>query len=201
MTEPGTIHFVSLGCDKNTADTEVMLAQLWEKGYSFTDDEAAADVIVINTCCFIHDAKQESIEAILRLAAYKESGRCLALIVAGCLAERYRAELQKELPEVDAIVGVGEIERIVAIVEGVIGTHAALAAASSDRPLPGVGSKRRILTTGGHYAYLKIAEGCDKHCTYCIIPQIRGPYRSVPLEELLTESVNLVGGGVKELIL
>jgi ribosomal protein S12 methylthiotransferase len=173
-----------------------MLGRLWERGYSFTDDEAAADVIVIVTCCFIHDAKQESIEEILRLAAYKESGRCQALVVAGCLSERYRAELMAEIPEVDAIVGLGEIADIAAIVAGV-----AAAPEPRDKALLGEGSKSRILTTGGHYAYLKIAEGCDKRCTYCIIPQIRGPYRSVPLEELLTESVNLAAGGVKELIL
>jgi ribosomal protein S12 methylthiotransferase len=191
------IHFVSLGCDKNTADSEVMLAQLWGKGYSFTDDEAAADVIVIVTCCFIHDAKQESIETILRLAAYKESGCCQALVVAGCLSERYRAELQQEIPEVDAIIGVNEIERIAEIVAGVV----AAAPEPRDRTLPDEGGKSRILTTGGHYAYLKIAEGCDKHCTYCIIPMIRGPYRSVPMEDLLTDTVNMVRDGVKELIL
>jgi ribosomal protein S12 methylthiotransferase len=181
------IHFVSLGCDKNLVDSEVMLALLKENGYSFTDNEEAADIIILNTCCFIHEAKSESIETILRLAENKKSGACQRLVVVGCLAERYREEVRKELPEVDAIVGVGEIERIVEAVGAC--------------PSPRFPPKRRILTTGGYYAYLKIAEGCDKHCTYCIIPAIRGAYASVPMEELLTESVNLVANGVRELIL
>jgi ribosomal protein S12 methylthiotransferase len=189
-----TIHFISLGCDKNLVDSEVMLARLWENGYHFSDDEEAADIIVINTCCFIHDAKMESIEAILRLAEYKKTGRCQTLIVTGCLSERYRDELKEEIPEVDAIVGVLEISDIVKTIAGVVKDTSLIAP-------PHKVKRNRIVTTGGHYAYLKIAEGCDKHCTYCIIPQIRGDYRSVPIEELLTESVDLVADGIKELIL
>ena len=196
------IHFVSLGCDKNLVDSEVMLTLLWEKGYCFTDDEEAADMIVINTCCFIHDAKMESIETILRLAAYKNSGRLKGLIVTGCLSERYRDELLKEIPEVDAIVSVAAIADIVSVIEDVgnqTGRHVYFYenGESKEPTLSG----KRIVTTGGHYAYLKIAEGCDKHCTYCIIPKIRGRFRSVPIEKLLTEAVNLAAGGVKELIL
>ena len=195
------IHFVSLGCDKNLVDSEVMLTMLWEKGYCFTDDEEAADMIVINTCCFIHDAKMESIEAILRLAACKK-GRLKGLIITGCLSERYRGEILKEIPEVDAIVSVAAIADIVSAVEDVMNQTGRREyfyenGASKEPQISG----KRIVTTGGHYAYLKIAEGCDKFCTYCIIPKIRGRFRSVPLERLLTESVNLAADGVKELIL
>ena len=175
---------------------------LWEKGYCFTEDEEAADMIVINTCCFIHDAKMESIETILSLAEHKKSGRCKGLIVTGCLSERYREELMKEIPEVDAIVGVNAIADIVLAIEDIIGHKNRHDYFGEDGEMnEPVLRGKRIVTTGGHYAYLKIAEGCDKHCTYCIIPRIRGDFRSVPLEKLLTESVNLVEGGVKELIL
>lgn len=198
------VHFVSLGCDKNLVDSEVMLTMLWERGFCFTDDEEAADIIVINTCCFIHDAKMESIEAILRLAEYKKSGCLKVLVVTGCLAERYREEIQKEIPEVDALVGVAALPDIITAIEAAAGDsircHSYYGEAGLKQAAVRLKSKR-IVTGGGHYAYLKIAEGCDKHCTYCIIPKLRGPYRSVPIEDLLTESVNLVEGGVKELII
>ncbi len=195
------IIFISLGCDKNLVDSEVMLGLLRDKGYEFTDDEAEADVIVINTCCFIHDAKEESIQTILNMAEYKKSevGCCRALIVTGCLAQRYRDEMAKELPEVDAIVGTTAYDQIVEAVEAVLsGKDGDRFASEEELPLP---ETRRILTTGGYYAYLKIAEGCDKHCTYCVIPQLRGHFRSVPMERLIAEARELAETGVCELIL
>ncbi len=195
------IIFISLGCDKNLVDSEVMLGLLRDRGYEFTDDEAEADVIVINTCCFIHDAKEESIQTILDMAEYKkpEVGHCRALIVTGCLAQRYRAEIEKELPEVDAIVGTTAYDQIVEAMEAVLGGMDGDRFASEEAlPLP---DTKRILTTGGYYAYLKIAEGCDKHCTYCVIPQLRGHFRSVPMERLVTEARELADAGVRELIL
>lgn len=193
--------FVSLGCDKNLVDSEVMLGLLHDSGYEFTDDEAEADVIIINTCCFIHDAKEESIQMILDMAEYKnsEKGKCKALIVAGCLGQRYQAEIEQDIPEVDAIVGTTAYDKIVEAMESVLQGKKENQFASVDE-LPLVNTKR-ILTTGGHYAYLKIAEGCDKHCTYCIIPKLRGHFRSVPMERLIEEATELVALGVKELIL
>jgi len=193
--------FVSLGCDKNLVDSEVMLGLLRDGGYEFTDDETEADVIIINTCCFIHDAKEESIQTILDMAEYKkpEIGKCKALIVAGCLGQRYRAEIEQDIPEVDAIVGTTAYDKIVEAMESVLKGKKENHFASIDE-LPLVNTKR-ILTTGGHYAYLKIAEGCDKHCTYCIIPKLRGHFRSVPMERLVKEATELVALGVKELIL
>ncbi|MBE5883017.1 MAG: 30S ribosomal protein S12 methylthiotransferase RimO [Lachnospiraceae bacterium] len=193
------ILFVSLGCDKNLVDSEMMLGMLQEKGYSFTDDEAEADIVVVNTCCFIGDAKEESINALLEMAELKESGQLKALIATGCLAQRYREEIQKEIPQVDAIIGTTAIESIVAAVEEV------LAGAGQnyyrDINAKPVTDKKRVVTTGGHFAYLKIAEGCDKHCTYCIIPKVRGGFRSVPMEKLVAEAESLADAGVKELIL
>jgi len=192
---------ISLGCDKNLVDSEVMLGLLKEHDYSFTDDESEAEVIIINTCCFIHDAKEESIETILDMANYKveNGGKCQALIITGCLGERYKDEIHKELPEVDAIVGTNAYDKIAEAIEDVLKKK------SSDKiaeltGLPKVESKR-IVTTGGHYAYLKIAEGCNKCCTYCIIPKIRGRYRSFPIEKLVSEARELVSAGVKEIIL
>ncbi len=193
------ILFVSLGCDKNLVDSEVMLGMLMEKGYTFTDDEETADVIIINTCCFINDAKEESINTILEMAERKKTGQVKALIVTGCLAQRYREEIQTEIEEVDAIIGTTAIDTIVETVEEVLGNRKANHFYELDtRP---VGGRKRVVTTGGHYAYLKIAEGCDKHCTYCIIPKIRGNFRSISMEQILTEAEELVAGGVKELIL
>lgn len=193
------ILFVSLGCDKNLVDSEVMLGVLNEKGYSFTDDEREADIAVINTCCFINDAKEESINTILEMAELKKSGQIKALIVTGCLAQRYREEIQKEIEEVDAIVGTTAIETIAETVEEVLRGQSANHIENPDKePL---GGRERILTTGGYYSYLKIAEGCDKHCTYCIIPRVRGNYRSIPMEKLISEARQLAGKGIKELIL
>lgn len=193
------ILFVSLGCDKNLVDSEFMLGLLDAEGYRIVDEEQEADVIVVNTCCFIHDAKEESIQTILEMAEYKNEGRLKALIVTGCLAQRYQQEILKEIPEVDAVLGTASYDRIVpAIEEALAGNgHVELADINA---LPLV-KEKRLLTTGGHYAYLKIAEGCDKHCTYCIIPKIRGNYRSVPMERLIKEAEDLAEQGVKELIL
>ena len=191
--------FISLGCDKNLVDTEMMLGMLDEKGFSFTDDEAEADVVVVNTCCFIGDAKEESINTLLEMGELRKSGRIKALIAAGCLAQRYREEIQQEIPEVDAIIGTTAIDQIVAAVEDVLkGAPRNHYADLNAKPVVGA---KRLVTTGGHYAYLKIAEGCDKHCTYCIIPKVRGNYRSVPMEELLRQAGELAQGGVRELIL
>lgn len=193
------ILFISLGCDKNLVDTEMMLGLLGREGYSFTDDEAEADIVVVNTCCFIGDAKEESINTLLEMAELKDSGQVKALIAAGCLAQRYREEIQKEIPQVDAIVGTDGIREIAdalrEVSEGKGRNHYGV-----PDSVPWV-SGDRVLTTGGHYAYLKIAEGCDKHCTYCIIPKVRGSYRSVPVEELVAQSRKLAEQGVRELIL
>ncbi|MGO5052160.1 30S ribosomal protein S12 methylthiotransferase RimO [Lachnospiraceae bacterium LCP25S3_G4] len=193
------ILFVSLGCDKNLVDTEVMLGMLATRGYRMIDDETQADIIVINTCCFIHDAKEESIQTILEMAEYKKEGRLKALIVTGCLAQRYKQEIVEEIPEVDAILGTTSYDRILEVVDEALKGHVSIEMSDIDA-LPLVESKR-LVTTGGHFAYLKIAEGCDKHCTYCIIPKIRGNYRSVPMERLLKEAEELAQQGVKELIL
>ncbi|MEG0902692.1 MAG: 30S ribosomal protein S12 methylthiotransferase RimO [Lachnospiraceae bacterium] len=193
------ILFISLGCDKNLVDTEVMLGLLTSKGYQMIDDEEQADIIVINTCCFIHDAKEESIQTILEMAEYKQAGRLKALVVTGCLAQRYKNEIIEEIPEVDAVLGTTSYDKILDVVEAALEGHTSVEMMDIDA-LPVTNSKR-IVTTGGHFAYLKIAEGCDKHCTYCIIPQIRGNFRSVPMERLLKEAKELADQGVKELIL
>lgn len=191
--------FVSLGCDKNLVDSEVMLGLLEDGGYQIVDDETEADVIVINTCCFIHDAKEESIQTILEMAEYKKTGNLKALIVTGCLAQRYYKEIGTELPEVDAVLGTTAYDRICDVIkETLAGKGSVTLGDLNALPLQ---ETRRLVTTGGHYAYLKIAEGCDKHCTYCIIPKLRGRYRSVPVEHLVKEAEELAGQGVKELIL
>ena len=193
------ILFISLGCDKNLVDTEVMLGLLASRGYEMTDDEAQADVIVINTCCFIHDAKEESIQNILEMAEYKKQGKIRALIVTGCLAQRYRQEIIDEIPEVDEVLGTTAYDKILDAVDAALaGEHSVMLSDLDALPLP---DTKRLVTTGGHFAYLKIAEGCDKHCTYCIIPKIRGNFRSVPMEHLLKEAQELADQGVKELIL
>ena len=193
------ILFISLGCDKNLVDSEVMLGLLDKKGYQIVDAEEDADIIVVNTCCFIHDAKEESIQTILEMAEYKKEGKLKALIVTGCLAQRYQQEIMDEIPEVDAVLGTTSYDHIVeAVEEALVGNgHLVL---EDINALPQVNEKR-LVTTGGHYAYLKIAEGCDKHCTYCIIPKLRGNYRSVPMEKLIAEAKELADQGVKELIL
>ncbi len=193
------ILFISLGCDKNLVDSEIMLGMLAQKGYLFTDDEKEAEVVVINTCCFINDAKEESIQTILDMAERKKEGQLKALIVTGCLAQRYYDEIQKEIPEVDAVVGTTAIDSIVETLESVLAGKGTNHRENIHRPVHG--NQKRIVTTGGYYAYLKIAEGCNKRCTYCIIPKIRGNYRSIPMEELLKEAQALADGGVRELIL
>ena len=193
------ILFISLGCDKNLVDSEVMLGLLDSRGYQIVDDETIADVIVVNTCCFIHDAKEESIQTILEMAEYKKTGRLKALVVTGCLAQRYQQEIIDEIPEVDAVLGTASYDKLAEAIDEALDGHTEMYLEDIDR-LPQVSSKR-LVTTGGHYAYLKIAEGCDKHCTYCVIPKIRGNFRSVPMEQLLKEAKELAEGGVKELIL
>lgn len=193
------IFFASLGCDKNLVDSEVMLGILSKKGYGFTDDEAEADIIVVNTCCFIGDAKEESVNTILEMAEYKKEGNCKALIVTGCLAERYRQEITEEITEVDAVLGTTAYDRIAGAIEDALGKKSTLKYGDTDRLV--LADAERVLTTGGHYAHLKIAEGCDKHCTYCIIPRLRGAYRSFPMERLVQEARTLASRGVKELIL
>lgn len=191
--------FISLGCDKNLVDTEKMLGLLGREGYSFVDDEKEADVIVINTCCFIGDAKEESVNTILEMARLKEDGRLKALIVTGCLAQRYKEEITTEIPEVDAVLGTTSYEEIAKAVREALAGHPTLIFHSIDEAVSP--STTRLVTTGGHYAFLKIAEGCDKRCTYCIIPYLRGKYRSVPMEQLVKEAEELAEQGVKELIL
>ena len=193
------ILFISLGCDKNLVDTEVMLGLLASREYEMTDDETEADIIVINTCCFIHDAKEESIQNILDMAEYKKEGKVKALIVTGCLAERYRQEILDEIPEVDEVLGTTAYDKILDAVDRALeGRHSVILSDLDALPLP---DTKRLVTTGGHFAYMKIAEGCDKHCTYCIIPKIRGNFRSVPMERLIREAEYLAEQGVKELIL
>ena len=193
------ILFISLGCDKNLVDSEVMLGLLDKKGYQIVDSEEDADIIVVNTCCFIHDAKEESIQTILEMAEYKKEGKLKALIVTGCLAQRYQQEIIDEIPEVDAVLGTTSYDHIVEAVEEALAGNGHVVLEDVDA-LTDV-KEKRLVTTGGHYAYMKIAEGCDKHCTYCIIPKLRGNYRSVPMEKLLAEAKDLADQGVKELIL
>ena len=193
------IFFISLGCDKNLVDSENMLGILHENGYSITDREDTADIIIVNTCCFIHDAKEESIQTILEMARYKKIGKLKALIVTGCLAERYKDEILTEIPEVDALLGTAAFNEILQVVEQVVEGKKYTYFAELD-VLP-TNKSKRILATGTHYSYLKIAEGCDKHCTYCIIPKVRGNYRSRPMEELIEEATYLGSMGIKELIL
>lgn len=193
------ILFISLGCDKNLVDSEVMLGLLDKKEYQIVDSEEDADIIVVNTCCFIHDAKEESIQTILEMAEYKKEGKLKALIVTGCLAQRYQQEIIDEIPEVDAVLGTTSYDHIVEAVEEALAGNGHVVLEDVDA-LPDV-KEKRLVTTGGHYAYMKIAEGCDKHCTYCIIPKLRGNYRSVPMEKLLAEAKDLADQGVKELIL
>lgn len=193
------ILFISLGCDKNLADSEEMLGLLTARGHEIVDDETQADAIVINTCCFIKDAKEESVETILEMAEYKKTGSCHALVVTGCMAQRYQKEIIEEVPEVDAVLGTTSYGDIVkALEEAVAGNH--FEEFRDIDYLPDTGSKR-VLTTGGHFGYLKIAEGCDKHCTYCIIPKLRGRFRSVPMERLIAQAEDMAEQGVKELIL
>ena len=191
--------FISLGCDKNLVDSEFMIGMLTAEGVVLCDDETEADIIIINSCCFINDAKEESINTILEMAEYKKSGNCKALIVTGCLSQRYQDEIKTEIPEVDAILGTNSYDAICEAVKAALNQHFYKNVATLEG-LPKLTNKRTV-TTGGHFAYLKIAEGCNKNCTYCIIPSIRGRYRSVPMEDLVAQAKELAENGVKELIL
>lgn len=191
--------FISLGCDKNLADSEEMLGMLVENGYTLTNDETEAEIIVVNTCAFIHDAKEESINSILEMARYKTEGVLKVLLVTGCLAQRYKEEIIKEIPEVDAVLGTTSFGDIIKALDKVFEGERYLEFKDINA-LTEI-SKKRVLTTGGYYGYLKIAEGCDKRCTYCIIPKLRGNYRSIPMEQLISQAEYLAEQGVRELIL
>jgi len=191
--------FVSLGCDKNRVDSEVMLGMLSDRGYEFTDDEEQAEAAVVNTCCFINDAKEESVNTILELAERKKSGQLKALLVTGCLAQRYKEEIQKEIPEVDEVLGTTALDSIATALDKALEGQEETFFESVD--LKPTGDRKRVLTTGGQFSYLKIAEGCNKCCSYCIIPKVRGHYRSVPMEQLTAEAQKLAQAGVRELIL
>lgn len=192
------VFFLSLGCDKNTSDSEHMMRILLDGGYEFTDDEREADAAIVNSCCFIGDAAEESISEIIRLGRLKTDGRLRALVVAGCLSERYQDEFLEELPEVDGIVGISSWDHIAEVLENALQGKRTAVFADKARL---VRSPRRVQSSGGHYAYLKIAEGCSRRCAYCVIPKVRGPYRSVPMEDLLKEAGSLAADGVRELIL
>lgn len=195
------IYFVSLGCDKNLVDSEMMITSLRKSGYQIIDDEELADIIVVNTCCFIGDAKEESINTLLAMAEYKESGNCQLLVATGCLAQRYHKEIQEEIPEVDVIIGTMGYEALTEAIDNGLKEKGVIREYLKDidyLPNPLVD---RDSMSGGYFAYLKIAEGCNKHCTYCIIPKVRGQYRSVPMENLLAQAEHLVANGAKELIL
>ncbi len=199
------ICFVSFGCDKNLVDAEQMMGLLSGAGHSFTDDKEDADVIVINSCCFINDAKQESIDAVIEAGSLKGDGKKRYLVLTGCLAQRYSEEIKEELPEVDAIIGTTAFDEIVSVIDDLVsseneGTGAA-AEKKKDKDLLIYPDVKRLISTGGHYEFLKIADGCNKRCSYCIIPEIRGRYRSVPMERLIKEAGELSEQGVKELIL
>lgn len=192
--------FVSLGCDKNLVDSEHMSGILSNAGYEFTDDEREADVIIINSCCFIHDAKEESINMIFEMAEYKNNGKCKALVLAGCLAQRYYDEIKTEIPEIDICIGTTAIDSIAEALNEFFDNQQKIQRIENVDKLAGVDVPRNLSSIGS-FAYLKIAEGCDKHCTYCIIPKIRGNYRSIEMDTLVKEAKELAKRGVKELIL
>ena len=193
------INMISLGCDKNTVDAEMMLGLSAEYGFDYTDNEFEADVIIVNTCCFILEAKEESIETILDVARLKKEANLKVLIVSGCMAQRYKDEILKEIPEVDALVGTSSYDKIVEVINEVLAGKKNIEFLDLDR-LPNVTTKRKN-SSGNWYAYLKIAEGCDKNCTYCIIPSLRGHYKSYPIDVLVKQARELASEGVKELIL
>ncbi len=193
------VFFVSLGCDKNTVDSEMMLGILSENGHEIVYDESEAEVVVVNSCAFIADAKQESINTILEMAELKKAGTLKLIIVTGCLGQRYKEEIQKEIPEVDIILGIQSFDKVAEAIDSF--NRGISDNVYDELSLPPISGHKRLLTTATHYAYLKIAEGCDKHCTYCIIPTLRGRFRSVPKETLINEAKDLAGRGVKELII
>ncbi|MDD4844033.1 MAG: 30S ribosomal protein S12 methylthiotransferase RimO [Anaerotignum sp.] len=198
----GTVAFTSLGCDKNRVDSEVMLGLLAQNGFQTIADEAEADIIVVNTCCFIKDALEESIETILEMAEYKKTGKCKGLIVAGCLGQRYEKEFFGELPEVDAIIGTAAYESVAEVVADILaGKKGEKYLEDINRPMENANGKLRVLSTAPYFAYLKISEGCDNHCTYCVIPKLRGKHRSRTMESLVEEATVLAQNGVKELVI
>lgn len=199
ITGKNKVLLVSLGCDKNLADAEEMSGMLKAAGYVFTDDERDADIIIVNTCCFIGDAKEESIETILELAKQKETGNCRILLVTGCLAQRYQEEVLTELPEVDGILGTRSYDHIAEAIEQALKGER-VSRLLSLRRIP-ESAKERVITTGGCSGYLKISEGCSKRCTYCVIPSVRGDYTSFPMEELVKKAEAMAKLGVSELIL
>ncbi len=197
-----TVAFTSLGCDKNRVDSEVMLGILCKNGYRVVTDEKEADIIVINTCCFIKDALEESIETILEMAEYKKMGCCKGIIVAGCLGQRYEKEIFQEMPEVDAVIGTASYESISKIIERILnGEKNIKEIADINTAMTESNAKNRIISTANYYAYLKISEGCDNHCTYCVIPKIRGSHRSRTIESLVEETEILAKQGVKEIVI
>lgn len=187
------IFLISLGCDKNSADSGAMLGILMDKGYRIATTEKEADVIIINTCCFIHDAKEESIETILEMSKLKSTGRLKKLIVTGCLAQRYKEEIIKEIPEVDALLGTTAYDEIINAIEENKSFFRDI------NYLPKIKSKK-VVETATFTSYIKISEGCDKFCTYCIIPKLRGRHRSISMEELISEAEYLASQGTKELV-
>ena len=196
------IAFVSLGCDKNRVDSEVMLGILRERGYTIVSDETEADIIVVNTCCFIKDALEESIETIIEMAEYKKSGKCKGLIVSGCLAQRFEKEMFHEMPEVDAVIGTTAYESVADVADRILdGEKSIKVMENIDSQMKEENAPKRVLSTSGHYAYLKISEGCDNHCTYCVIPKMRGKHRSRTMESLVEETKMLAENGVKELLI
>ena len=195
------IYFVSLGCDKNLVDSEMMITSLREQGFRLVNEETEAEVIVVNTCCFIGDAKEESINTLLEMASYKETAKCKLLVAAGCLAQRYHKEIQTEIPEVDIIVGTMGYENLAETIREELKEHQGVVETLQNIDYLPTPLTNRDSMSGGYYAYLKIAEGCDKCCTYCVIPKVRGHYRSVPMENLLAQAEHLVQNGAKELIL
>lgn len=198
----GTVAFTSLGCDKNRVDSEVMLGILAQNGFQAVAEEAEADIIVVNTCCFIKDALEESIETILEMAEYKKTGKCKGLIVAGCLGQRYEKEFFEELPEVDAVIGTAAYESVAVVAADILkGKMGEKYLEDIDRPMDNANGKLRILSTASYFAYLKISEGCDNHCTYCVIPKLRGKHRSRTMESLVEEATVLAQNGVKELVI
>ena len=189
------IAFVSLGCPKNLVDTEYMLGALASEGYEFTEDESTADIIIVNTCCFINDAKQESIDTIIDVGQWKKDGNCKRLVVTGCLAQRYKDEIIKELPEVDAVVGVGDTEGVLCAVKS------KEILVDCDNPYCIDNKFDRVVSTPSYVAYLKVSDGCDNHCTYCVIPSIRGKLQSKSIDKCVDEAKHLVENGVFELVL
>ena len=194
------VFFVSLGCDKNLADSEQMLGILTRNGHEIVGSEEEAEAIIVNTCCFIKDARDESVQTILEMAEYRKNGPCRAFIVTGCMAQRYQQEILDEIPEVDAVLGTSSYDAILEALSAA-GRRERYSLFRDIDHLVQDPSEGRVLTTGGHYGYLKIAEGCDKHCTYCIIPKLRGSYRSVPMERLVQQAQDMADRGVRELIL